>query len=98
MTQRILAIIHLSLPDCHVTPQDQEPIALADWGLPCNIDAALDDGDHVTVFKGNHYWKYTGQGNATLEGKTLDWRIDAVRCCGGKSSAEHCKNRRKSLS
>ncbi|BFZ20208.1 hypothetical protein BsWGS_23247 [Bradybaena similaris] len=81
--------------DCHVTPNDMAPIALALWGLPCNIDAALDNGDHLTVFKGNHYWKYTGQGNATLEGKTLDWRVDAVRCCGGKSSEEKCKNRRK---
>ncbi|CAG5117069.1 unnamed protein product, partial [Candidula unifasciata] len=65
---------------CYATLQGLEPIPLADWGLPCDIDAAFNNRDHIAIFKGNDYWKYTGQGNATRDGKTLDWTIDAVRC------------------
>uniref|UniRef100_A0A0B6ZUV8 Uncharacterized protein n=1 Tax=Arion vulgaris TaxID=1028688 RepID=A0A0B6ZUV8_9EUPU len=66
--------------ECHVTIEGQEPIPLAEWGLPCHIDAVLHNEGNLIIFKGNNFWKYTGQGYSIQEGRTLDWTIDAVRC------------------
>ncbi|GFR64941.1 PI-PLC X-box domain-containing protein [Elysia marginata] len=66
---------------CHVMPQGRSPVKLSLWGLPCDVDAALNFRGQFYVFQSNHFWVCRdGERTFSFGGATLDWMIDAVVC------------------
>ena len=63
---------------CQVCVDGRGTFPVSQWDFPCFVDAAFAYDETLYVFKGDNYFKRSG--NITTRGKILDWNIDLVQC------------------